>query len=358
MAILNEDALKKDITSKTLAKTYLLFGEDSFLKKTYCDKLIDLAYDGDPFFNLQKFESDCDLQDVYNAVEQLPMMADSKCVCITDYDFEHAKSSDFERLCEIIESSHDECVLILRFDFIEVDAKHSAKAKKLIASVEKSGGKPVRLDHKKSQELTKVVCDAATKRGAKLDAATARYLIEVCGNDLSILKNEIEKLAFFVKGGEITKSDIDNVSVKTIDESIFDLAKNIFSANTSSAFDMLDSLFFMRVEPVVILYALSSAFLDLYRVFAAKKSGKSIQYVADTFGYGNRSFTLEKYPPLLSRVDADKFYFCFEALRNADKALKSTGAEPRAVLEQLIIKLIYIIVKGESIDKTSMSDYR
>ena len=71
MAILNEDILKKDISSKKLAKTYLLFGNDSFLKKTYADKIINLSYDGDPFFNLQKFERDCDLQDVYNAVEAL-----------------------------------------------------------------------------------------------------------------------------------------------------------------------------------------------------------------------------------------------------------------------------------------------
>ena len=40
----------------------------------------------------------------------------------------------------------------------------------------------------------------------------------------------------------------------------------------------------------------------------------------------------------------------FKALRDADKSLKSTGANERVILEQLIIRLIYILAKGESVD--------
>ena len=34
MAVLYEEALKKDISSKNLANTYILFGDDLFLKKS------------------------------------------------------------------------------------------------------------------------------------------------------------------------------------------------------------------------------------------------------------------------------------------------------------------------------------
>jgi DNA polymerase-3 subunit delta len=147
MAILYEDALKKDITTKNLANTYLLFGDDLFLKKSYFDKLSTIAYDGDEFFNLQKFEGDCDLQDVYNAVEQFPMMADRKCVCLTDYDFGSADKSDFTRLCELLESRHEECVLLLRFDSVEFEARNE-REKLIISAIEKSGGKIINLDQK------------------------------------------------------------------------------------------------------------------------------------------------------------------------------------------------------------------
>lgn len=351
MAVQYEEALKKDIASKKPASSYLLFGDDGFLKKSYMDKLINISYDGDAFFNLQKFEGECDLQDVYNAVQQLPMMADRKCVVLADYDFEKASAEDFNRLCELLESQHEECVLLLRFDSVEVDAKRSSKAKKLIAAAEKSGGKAICLDHKKPAELTKVLIDGAAKRGAKMDAVTARYLIETCGADLSTLKNELDKLCFYTKGSNIDKTVVDKVCVKSVEESVYDLTKKIFEGNPTAALEMLDGLFFMRLEPMIILHTISSSYVDLYRMSAAKKSGKSISAVSETFGYRGREFVLERAAKDLKAFDDKKLNLSLIALITADKALKSTGSEPRIVLEQLIIRLIYIILKGETVDK-------
>lgn len=350
MAILNEDALKKDISSKKLANTYILFGDDLFLKKSYFDKLSNMAYDGDEFFNLQKFEGNCDLQDVYNAIEQFPMMADSKCVCLTDYDFDKADKSEFLKLCELLESRHAECVFILRFDSVEVDVK-TEKVKTMISAAEKSGGKVIRLDHKQPAELVKVLIDGAKKRSCKMDNNAARYMIENCGSDLNTLKNELDKLCFYKKGGTIDKAVIDSVTVKSVEESIFDLTKEIFKGSPSTALDMLDSLLFMRIEPMIILHTVSSSYVDLYRVSAAKRCGKSLNSVAEDFGYKNRFFVLERCLPTLQSFDDKKLLLSLKALTNADKALKSTGSNERIVLEQLIIRLIYIIVKGEAVDK-------
>ena len=350
MLIQFEDALKKDISSKRLAKTYILFGEDGFLKKSYADKLCGMAFDGDPFFNLQRFEGDCNLQDVYNAVEQFPMMADSKCVCLTDYDFEHASKEDFEKLCLLLESEHEECVFILRFDSIEVDPK-SSKARGIFASTEKSGGRIIRLDHKRSVELVKVLTDGAAKRGVKMDSKTAEYMIEICGTDLNTLKNELDKLCFYNAKGTIDKKAVDYLSIKSVEESVFDLTNEIFKGNPSGALDMLDSLFFMRIEPIIILHTVSSSYVDLYRVRAAKKSGKGIIAVSEAFNYKNRDFVLKRAADTLTKFDDNKLELSLKALVNADSALKSTGSDPRVVLEQLVIRLIYILVKGETVDK-------
>ena len=64
-------------------------------------------------FNYQKFSGDCDLQDVYDAVLQFPMMSDKKFVLLTDYDFESAAKSDFEKLCTILAEAPDSCVFVL-----------------------------------------------------------------------------------------------------------------------------------------------------------------------------------------------------------------------------------------------------
>ena len=123
MPIVYEDVLKKDISNKKFAPVYLIFGDDSYLKNYYKDTLAKKASDGDPFFNMQKFEGETDLQEVFDAVNQFPMMADRKSVLLSDFDFEHSDKNDFEKLCALIADTNDTCVLILHFDSVIFDFK-------------------------------------------------------------------------------------------------------------------------------------------------------------------------------------------------------------------------------------------
>jgi DNA polymerase-3 subunit delta len=104
MPIVFEDELRNDIKNKRFANVYLIYGDDSYLKNYYKDTLAKKSSDGDPFFNLQKFEGDIDLQEVFDAVNQFPMMAERKSVLLCDYDF---SKGDFDRLLELISNAND-----------------------------------------------------------------------------------------------------------------------------------------------------------------------------------------------------------------------------------------------------------
>lgn len=351
MAIVYEDALKRDIQSKNFANIYLLYGDDSYLKNYYKETISQKAYDGDPFFNLQKFEADTDLQDVFDAVNQFPMMADRKCVVLSDYDFEHCGKADFEKLCALISSSNDNCVLILYFDNKSFDAKKGTKEKKLIDAVNKASGCCAEINHRNTASLVKMLSDGAAKRNCKFGEIAAKYLIEVSGSDLSILKNELEKLCAFVNSGEITKETVDLVSVKSVDASVYDYVKQIFLGNVSKALKMLDDMFFMRIEPITILYNIASSYIDMYRVSAADKSSISKADIIKDFSYPkNRVFLLDRASQNLRKFDSKKLHLSLEALTETDKTLKSFGTDPQTALEQLTVKLVYIISKGESVD--------
>ncbi len=344
MPIIYEDALKKDVSSGHFAAVYMLYGEDAYLKQYYLKQISEKAYDGDPFFNLQQFEGDVDLQEVYDAVNQFPMMSDSKCVTLTDYDFEHCDADNLKRLCTLVEEVPAGCVFILRFESIEVDAKRSAKAKKLIAAVEKRGGRVASLDHRRPAALIKMLTVGAQKYGRQMDERTARFLLETVGEDISLLKNELYKLCGFVpEGGVIDIQTVEYVCTKSVDASIYDFAKQIFACDITTAIGMLDDMFFMRIEPIVILSTVSAAFVDAYRVFAGGKNGDSTAKIAADFGYGKRAFVLDRARANTRRLDDRKFRLCFEALLSADTALKSNGTEPRTVLEELTVRLVYII---------------
>lgn len=350
MAPITEELLKKKLQSG-LAPVYILFGEDGYLKKSYTDKISRKITEPDDVFNFCKFEGNCELQDVYDAAMQLPIMSDKKCVILSDYDFEHCSKSDYDKLCELAAEVPDTAVLILSFDSVEPDFKKSSKFKKLIASAEKNGGIAVKLDHRKMPELIKMLCDGATKRGCKIDTAVAKYLVETAGDDINILKNELDKLCSFVGEGIIDKTAVDEVGVKTVEASVYNLSKFILECNISSSLAVLDELFFMRIEPMIILHTVSSVYVDIYRVYIASKAGVKTPEIAEKFGYKGKEFVLDRARQNLRKLDDVKLRLSLDTLVEADTALKSFGADGKIILEQLIIKLIYIIVKGETVDK-------
>lgn len=351
MAIQYEDYLKKQLASNTALPAYILFGDDGFLKKNYMGKISKLTADSDDIFDYAKFSADCDLQEVYDALAQLPVSADKKLVILCDYDFEHCSKSDSDKLNSLLSDTYDTSVFVLLLDSFEFDAKKSAKFKKLVSSVEKGNGAAVQLNHRRQPELVKLLCDGALKRGCKFEAIAARYLVETAGDDINTLQNELEKLCGFVNGGTITKEIVDEVCIKTPEASVYNLSKQIMAANTEGALKTLDDLFFMRIEPMIILYTVSSSYVDIFRVYACRTKGKSYSEAAKLYGYKGREFVLERAAQNLVKFDFNKLNLSFDALIKADKALKSFSADPKTVLEQLTVRLIYIISKGEAVDK-------
>lgn len=351
MAVAFEENLKKNIASGNFLPVYLLFGEDAFLKKSYADKISKKIVDIQDIFAYNKFTGNCDLQDVYDAVMQMPITSDKKCVVLEDYDFENCAKSDFDRLCELLESVPDTATLILRFEAIECDVKKSSRFKKITASAEKSGGMAVKLDHRKAPELIKMLSDGASKRGCKMDMSVAKYLVETAGDDINILSNELVKLCAFIGKGVITKDIVDKVCAKTVEASVYNLSKSILACNINESLSILDELYFMRIEPMVILYTVSSVYVDMFRVYSAKSQGVPLAEVGKEFNYKNKAFLLDKAETNLRKFDLKKLSLSLDVLAQADKSLKSFSADSRIILEQMIVRLIYIIVRGESVDK-------
>lgn len=351
MPPITEELLKKKLQNG-LCPVFLLFGEDGYLKKNYTEKISKSIAEPDDIFNYFKFEGNCNLQDVYDAALQLPFMGDLKCVILSDYDYEHCSKTDYDKLCDLVSGIPESTVFIMVFDSVEADFKKSSKFKKLVTAAEKNGGVAVKLDHRKMPELIKMLTDGASKRNCKMDGNTAKYLVETAGDDINLLRNELEKLCAFVGSGVIDKQTVDLVSVKTVEASVYNLSKFILESNISGALSTLDELFFMRIEPMIILYTVSAVYVDMYRLYTGSKNGAKTPEMSETFGYKGKEFVLDRARQNLRKMDEVKLRLSLNALVEADNSLKSFGTDSKIILEQLIIKLIYIIAKGEAVDKT------
>ena len=129
MAMIYEDALKSQIKSGALAPVYIILGEDDYLKRMYVNKISSLITDKDDIFNYSRFGADSSLQDIYDFLEQLPLMSDKKCAVLCDYDIEHCGANDFEKLSSLVSAPAEDAVFIIWFDSLAPDPKKAQDSK-------------------------------------------------------------------------------------------------------------------------------------------------------------------------------------------------------------------------------------
>ena len=144
------------------------------------------------------------------------------------------------------------------------DAVNQIEKNKLYKTIEKIGI-VCNFEPEKPQELSnriKYICNAYS---VNIDNSTLAYFIECCGTNLQDLINEIRKLIEYKgKGGQITKEDIDILSIRQFDSVIFDLTDNLGKKDITGALQVLQNLIYAKEPLAKILVTLYNHFKKLY----------------------------------------------------------------------------------------------
>lgn len=346
---LYEKSLKAALDAGAVCPVYVVYGNDGFLKKQAVNRIIKAAIEEDDGLNLIRFELMADLQEIYEELSSFPAFSERKCIILSDYNINECSKEDFERLLSLAGEAFETSVFIIYFDTITFDSKKTDRLKALVSAAEKCGGAGVLLDHRTRDELVRSLVASAKKQGSVLSPQNAGYLVDVCSLETEVLVNELIKLTAFAKGEEITREMIDKVAVKSVEASIYDLSKKIIAGDTAGAMTLLDNLYFMKVAPELIVFNISSAFVDMFRVAAAKDAGETPDSIAADFKMKGKEFVLRNARDNLRKFDYKKLDLCFSALISAERRIKSYSSNERSVIEELIVKLIYIMKTGEAL---------
>lgn len=341
MAKLGEAQLKEQIKNSSFSNAYLIYGEESYLKEHYVSllkkKIVDPTFES---FNLHQFDGkDTALDDILKDAQMLPMMSEYNFVLVRDYPVEKSKS-DLKLLTEFLEDVPESTIFVFVYDAIEPDVK-SAGFKKIITAFDNAGA-VVNMEKRSETDVAKLLVSGAKKRGSVLDISNAKYLISVSGNDLKNLLNELDKLAYFAHGQEITKDIIDNMATKCLQARVYDLSKAIVSADSDTAYSVLDTLFGMKEDPILILAVIGGVYVDMYRVKCAKTAGFSYDDVAKYYNYRGREFALRNASRDCAGLTENQLRESLDEIMNTDLKLKSTATDKKLLLEELIVKLILI----------------
>ncbi len=344
MQYLTENELKLQIKSGNFAPCYMFFGEEHYLIRNYVEKMVSSCVDGFVEFNISRFDSKTAVQQVYDAVQSFPMMSPRRIVTLCDYPFDKVASSEADKLMSLLADMPATTVFVLWFETVEINQKKPLdKFSKLMKAVREAGGEVCYLGRKTEGEIMKMLQSGAARRKCRMDATTARYMIETCSDDLGTLINELEKLCLYVgEEGTVSKETVDKVCSRSVEASVYNVSKAVLRGDLKGACELLDDLFYMNTDPAYILTFLSSAYIDIYRCFAARSGGFKTDTVAKDFGYGNLAFRLNDAERNMRKFSEQQITESLKCLSHCDEMLKGSRADGRTVLEKTLVELTVI----------------
>lgn len=341
MAVLDEKSLSKCIRENEFASLYLFYGEESYLKQQYVSRIIEkTTQESLRAFNLHILDGkNTTLDEIAECSQAMPMMGSYTVTVVTDMELNKLDTTKNGKLMQLISDVPDTTILIFKQETVSVNEK-DRKWSEIIKAFDKFGS-AVCLMKKTGAELVKMLVGGAKKRGCTLSNDNARYLISISGDDLNVLLNELEKACLFAPEREITKKDIDAVCVKSLDATVFMLTKFLISGNFDKAYETLDTLFFLKTEPTLIMGAMISAYVDMYRAKVGVTNGSDSTAAAKAFNYRGREFRLSNAARDSSKLSIVQLRNALEILADADEKLKTNYEESkvRLTIEEAMVRL-------------------
>ena len=336
-----ETKLASDIKNGIIFPVYYLYGKETFLTRTYAEKIKAKTVGKEPIdFNCLTLRDNPDPQLISEFTECMPLFSDKKIAVINDLNPETMDDKTLNGYIDVLNTLPDTAVVVIYITGFEPQLKKSA-TKKLVTAIEKIGCvcelKPLS-PMKVAQLISKKVS------GAKrlISQQNAEYLAEITMCDLTLASEETAKLCTYAnENEEISRETIDKLVVKHPDTKIYYLANAITAGDRSKAFEILEELFEQRVDFAPIMATLAGAFTDFYRAKLGKEAGISPQQAAADFDYKkNREWLVSKNYTAVSKIKLSYLRNCLAILSEADIKLKSTAVNSKTFIEQTVVKLM------------------
>jgi DNA polymerase-3 subunit delta len=282
---------------------YLLIGPEEYLKKCFVEKLKKsiLNNDKNSALNFDIFRGgEKDFKRLTDSLATRPFISKKRLVVIKDIEKLSAKEK--KSILKYLKSPLDSTTLVLESPeaYFKAFPEEISKFTKLI-----------RCNTLKEGEAGAWIKKEFAARGKKISSAAANLVREAAGKNLSLLKNEIEKIVSFIGDeNEVTERHVEaSLGGGAGHQHAFDLVKFILEGRADKAIRLADSLL-VKEKPHQLLNLLAWQF---------------------------RSFTrMKRLPNGLSRKRVSR---AFETILEGDFSIKSGKLDARHALERVLLLL-------------------
>ena len=323
--------LNDHIKTGSFARCYLFFGPEAFLSGRWREKLISAALPEDARdMNMEILTGKVEAARIMEAAETMPFLADRRLIVVEDSGlFQSGRKDDAEIMTNFVADIPESTVII----FVEKDVD---KRGRLYKAVQKHG-LSVEAKTPKEADLADWAVKFCASLGAKLPKSVAVYLIRNAASDMSLLHNEISKLAAYKlgDGSAITNADVDTICTKSLEAKIFDLMRAIGDRDVKRAAVLYANLIAAKESPLMVLTMLARQF-RYYLQCAHLSSVMSQKDIASKLAL--HPFAVREFVEGSRNFSRDAMLAALENCLETDFAIKSGQIGDVLGVEVLIIK--------------------
>lgn len=324
------DELFRNLDAGKLPELLFLYGPETFLVQRAV-RLVRKAVFGaekDDFNDTQFHGKDASAEDIVAAALTLPVFASRRLVTVKDAHL--LPAAEQEILLSYLEDPAPETCLLLVADKIDNRRKFYQQFKKLGCMVE---FKPL-----SERDLPGHIRSFLNQRDYRISADALELFCSMVGGGLHEVHSELEKLLTYL--GERTLIDVVDVQAvvsKGRSENIFELGNAVGKGDVAGALSLVKRLTEDGEAPLKILSLLVRHFRQLWKVRELQVQNLDPREIAKTAAVPY--FVVSALLSQGKRFSRNDFYRSFELFLETDLAMKSSGADAEALLENLLLKL-------------------
>ena len=316
--------------------TYLFYGKEKYLIdeeiKKYKEKFDEI--------NIVNITYNNNIDAIIDEANSISLFAEDKLIIVSDTtifnrkkksednDEDSSKDKDnFDVLVDYLNNQNEQVTLIFINNQETID--NTKKITKLI----KEKGVIKEFNNLNIKETIKSLFGKY-----KISYDNIDLLINRVGNDIGILKEEIDKITTYKdKDMEITKDDILNLTYLNIDVSAFNFADQIVNKNKKEAIKIYNELLEMHSDPSTVIALLASKVRLIFQVMELRKMGYSLYQMVDTLE--TKEYPIKLALNAASKTTKDEIITVLNDLADLDINIKTGKINPNLGMQLFILKI-------------------
>lgn len=294
---------------------YLIVGEDQELINFYLNKIMkEIGLDEEKKINYDMNTSS--ISDILDEVSMISLFSSEKVVIGYNFDIGKINDNDRDYLIRYLNNnnSNDRYIILIagKVDGRSKDYKIFKDKFKIIDLLQVDNGK----------DIYKYVEDYIKDRGYKIDKYNLDYLVELLGNDINNINNEIDKILLYLNDDKvISREVIDKLVSDNIDNIMYEFTNAVLDRDYEKISKMYNDFKIENVGYDYLIGSLGNALRGALVIKILYNQGNSNREIAKFIG--KKEFYVKKMIERLYNYTVDDLCMMIDKLGIIDREYKS-----------------------------------